>query len=86
MTDGIGKIVNHTTKRNNCQMRVVELDFQPHLCLFATRDIKCGSELRYDYGVKDLPFLDADEVSLKLMVKISTIKSYKFSYYILAII
>ena len=28
----------------------------PHLCLFALKDITFGTELRYDYGVKDLPW------------------------------
>lgn len=29
---------------------------ETYLALFALRDIKIGEELRYDYGVKDLPW------------------------------
>ncbi|KAJ8017776.1 hypothetical protein HOLleu_44588 [Holothuria leucospilota] len=29
---------------------------QPHLCLFALREIHSQEELRYDYGQPDLPW------------------------------
>ncbi|XP_069109191.1 N-lysine methyltransferase KMT5A-A-like [Argopecten irradians] len=28
----------------------------PHLCLYATKPIKSGDEIRYDYGVSNLPW------------------------------
>ena len=34
-------------------MKIVLLDNYPRLCLFATKHIKCGEELRYDYGEND---------------------------------
>lgn len=41
---------------NNCSMKLVIVDQGPRLCIFATRDIKKGEELRYDYGVPSLPW------------------------------
>ena len=40
----------------NCVMKIVEVDGKPHLCLFADRDIDRGEELRFDYGVSNLPW------------------------------
>ena len=37
-------------------MKKVVVDNIPHLCLFATRDITINEELRYDYGLNDLPW------------------------------
>ncbi|KAJ8017380.1 Histone-lysine N-methyltransferase set-1 [Holothuria leucospilota] len=50
-----GRMVNDSN-RPNAKMRVVEVSGTPHLCLFAVQDIANGEELRYDYGVKDLPW------------------------------
>jgi len=40
----------------NCDIRIVEHLGKPHVCLFARRHIEPGEELRYDYGIKDLPW------------------------------
>ncbi len=45
INDGTGKAIN-------CKVVVVE----GTLCVFATKDIKSGTELRYDYGTTDLPW------------------------------
>ena len=37
-------------------MKKVMVHSLPHLCLFAVKEIFSGTELRYDYGVKDLPW------------------------------
>ena len=37
-------------------MKKVVVDNVPHLCLFAIRDITINEELRYDYGINDLPW------------------------------
>ncbi|XP_052225448.1 N-lysine methyltransferase KMT5A-A-like [Dreissena polymorpha] len=37
--------------KQNCVMKIVEVNQAPHLCTFADRDIAIGEELRYDYGV-----------------------------------
>ena len=51
-----GRLVNDAkleSPQNNCKMKIVLLDNYPRLCLFATKHIKCGEELRYDYGEND---------------------------------
>ena len=46
----LGKYVNDSNKANsNAKMRQIEVDGFPRLCLFALKDIKAGTELRYDY-------------------------------------
>ncbi|XP_062612699.1 N-lysine methyltransferase KMT5A-like [Saccostrea cucullata] len=55
----IGRYVNDAAKsnhENNAEMVQLYLDGRPYLALFATRYIKPGEEIRYDYGVKDLPW------------------------------
>ncbi|XP_078315644.1 histone-lysine N-methyltransferase Set8-like isoform X2 [Crassostrea virginica] len=52
----LGRLVNDAkleSPQNNCKMKIVLLDNYPRLCLFATKHIKCGEELRYDYGEND---------------------------------
>ena len=52
-TSGLGKMVNDGTGRNaNCKVQVVD----GHLCLFAIMDLPIDTELRYDYGIPDLPW------------------------------
>ena len=41
------------TKDCNAEMKVVEVDGKPHLCLFALKYIPSGKELMYDYGDQD---------------------------------
>lgn len=40
----------------NSIMKKVAINGKIYLCLFAIRDIDIGTELRYDYGVPDLPW------------------------------
>ncbi|XP_061193714.1 uncharacterized protein LOC133201942 [Saccostrea echinata] len=40
----------------NATMKCVSSKGKPHLALFAKRKIKIGEEIRYDYGVPDLPW------------------------------
>ena len=51
----LGRLVNDSEK-GNCKMKKVIVDNVPHLCLFAIRDITINEELRYDYGINDLPW------------------------------
>ena len=53
--DTLGRLVNHG-KPGNCGMKKVVVDGEPKLCLFATKDICEDAELRYDYGVDNLPW------------------------------
>ncbi|XP_068167487.1 lysine methyltransferase 5Ab isoform X2 [Antennarius striatus] len=48
-TDRLGRLINHS-KTGNCQTRLHPIDGTPHLILVASRDIKLGEELLYDYG------------------------------------
>lgn len=38
------------TKECNSKMKLLVVKDYPRLCLFATRDIDAGEEIRYDYG------------------------------------
>ena len=42
-------------KENTC-VQVVMVEKLPHLCIFAAKYISIGEELRYDYGIADLPW------------------------------
>lgn len=37
-------------------MKMIELNNRPYLAVFATRKIMKGEEIRYDYGVANLPW------------------------------
>jgi len=37
-------------------MKVIDVENCPHLCIFSNKRILAGEELRYDYGVDDLPW------------------------------
>ncbi|XP_052259668.1 uncharacterized protein LOC127864032 isoform X4 [Dreissena polymorpha] len=53
-------MINNAIKgdiRNNAEMKIV----LEHLCLFATKDIAVNEELRFDYGVPNLPWRKAGE-------------------------
>ena len=39
-----------------CVMKIVEVDDKPQLCLFADRDIEGAEELRFDYGLSNIPW------------------------------
>ena len=47
---GMCRLVNDSKKGNSKMRKIVALDGQPYLCLFATKDIEPGWELRYNYG------------------------------------
>lgn len=52
-----GRFVNDGVhEEKNCCLSVVVVAGVPHLCNFALRFIKKGEELRYDYGVPNLPW------------------------------
>ncbi len=49
----IGRLVNHSRKKSNLITKVIEINNIPHLVLLASKDIKCGQEMLYDYGERD---------------------------------
>nr|XP_054749937.1 uncharacterized protein LOC129255617 [Lytechinus pictus] len=54
----LARWINDDHKHPNCIIKKVILknDSSPHLCLFALRELKAGTELRYDYNIQDLPW------------------------------
>ena len=46
----IGRLLNHTCKKPNCETKVVAINNRPYLILVAARNIDTGEELCYDYG------------------------------------
>lgn len=48
-TRRLGRLINHS-KSGNCQTKLHSIEGTPHLILVASRDIKLGEELLYDYG------------------------------------
>ena len=61
-TGRFGRLINHSRIRYNLRPRVIEGD-TIHLCFFATRGLRAGEELLYDYGdrsresLKNFPWL-----------------------------
>ena len=46
----MGRLLNHSKNQANVITKFYEVDDHPYLCLVASRDIKVGEELQYDYG------------------------------------
>ena len=55
-----GRMVNHSKKAPNTQPKAFMINGVPRLCLMATRDIKVGEELLYDYGERRKDVLDSN--------------------------
>jgi hypothetical protein len=56
-SQGLGRLVNDTPHMDaNCSMKKILKNGHPRLVLFAKEVINPGEELRYDYGIKDLPW------------------------------
>ena len=56
-----GRLVNHSHKRPNCQIEVVDnFKGSPHLVLVAARNIDVGEEVTIDYGVTDREVLEVN--------------------------
>lgn len=49
---GMGRLINHSCKRDNIFPRKVIVNKEPRLCFFAARDLSTNEELFYDYGDK----------------------------------
>ncbi|XP_038619538.1 N-lysine methyltransferase KMT5A [Tachyglossus aculeatus] len=57
-TNRLGRLINHS-KCGNCQTKLHDIDGVPHLILIASRDIKAGEELLYDYGDRSRASIEA---------------------------
>ncbi|RVE63373.1 hypothetical protein OJAV_G00135680 [Oryzias javanicus] len=51
-----GRFVNDDHRRPNCKMKKIDVNGEPHLCLFALHNIGVGEEITYDYGGNDCPW------------------------------
>lgn len=54
-----GRMINDAApgdSKQNSEIKVVNIERNPCLCIFASKDIEIGEEIRYDYGVEDLPW------------------------------
>uniref|UniRef100_T1G895 SET domain-containing protein n=1 Tax=Helobdella robusta TaxID=6412 RepID=T1G895_HELRO len=49
-TGRLGRLVNHSRMKPNCKTKVVMVKNVPRLILVATKTIKEGDEILYDYG------------------------------------
>ncbi|KAK3089196.1 hypothetical protein FSP39_001655 [Pinctada imbricata] len=57
--DRLGRYVNDEAfgkPANNSVVKLKMINKQPRLCLFASRDIYEGEEIRYDYGDQEAPW------------------------------
>ena len=71
----LGRLVNDSIGyRENAITKVVrDSSEKRHLCLFAKRDIARGEEIRYDYGVPNLPWR---KVSFERNVRCNFVNNY----------
>lgn len=46
----VGRLINHSRSAPNAITRVQEVDAVPRLFLFASKEIKKGEEVLFDYG------------------------------------
>ncbi|XP_077318044.1 N-lysine methyltransferase KMT5A isoform X2 [Lithobates pipiens] len=57
-TNRLGRLINHS-KSGNCHTKLHNINDVPHLILVASRDIKAGEELLYDYGDRSRSSIEA---------------------------
>ncbi|XP_068128380.1 N-lysine methyltransferase KMT5A-B-like [Hyperolius riggenbachi] len=57
-TGRLGRLINHS-KNGNCHTKLHDINNVPHLILVASRDIKAGEELLYDYGDRSRSSIEA---------------------------
>ncbi|XP_073442214.1 N-lysine methyltransferase KMT5A isoform X2 [Dendrobates tinctorius] len=57
-TNRLGRLINHS-KTGNCHTKLHDINNIPHLILIASRDIKAGEELLYDYGDRSKSSIEA---------------------------
>uniref|UniRef100_A0AAV3AM05 [histone H4]-lysine(20) N-methyltransferase n=1 Tax=Pyxicephalus adspersus TaxID=30357 RepID=A0AAV3AM05_PYXAD len=57
-TNRLGRLINHS-KTGNCHTKLHNINNIPHLILIASKDIKAGEELLYDYGDRSRSSIEA---------------------------
>ena len=58
-TGRYGRLLNHSRRSPNCEMKKIIVDNTPRLVLFAMRHIDIGEELLYDYGDRSKETIEA---------------------------
>ncbi|XP_030846990.1 nuclear speckle splicing regulatory protein 1-like [Strongylocentrotus purpuratus] len=55
--DRLGRLVNHGQGREeNARMKILDMKSHPHMWIIATKNISKGTEVLYNYGVRELPW------------------------------
>lgn len=68
-SDGLGRLVNDDPlHKANCVMKKIKGGNKVYLVLCAIKNIEKGEELRYDYGVKDLPWRQLKGIVTQLLI------------------
>ncbi|KAM9812124.1 N-lysine methyltransferase KMT5A-A-like isoform X2 [Syngnathus typhle] len=52
----LGRLLNDNHKSPNCTMKKIIVNDEPHLCLFAIKNIEMGTEIDYNYGDSKWPW------------------------------
>jgi len=74
-SQSLGRMVNDGVGRQaNCYIKIVQLNNLPRLCLFATRKIYKDDELRFDYGIPNLPWRKTAQSARRFEEKIRAIE------------
>ncbi|CAD5116581.1 DgyrCDS5459 [Dimorphilus gyrociliatus] len=58
-TGRFGRLVNHSRKKPNCKTKVIGINGTPRLILIASRNIRIGEEILYDYGDRSKASIEA---------------------------
>lgn len=76
--DGLERFVNDAVACvANCKMRAVIIEKNPHLALFATKVIQPDEEIRYDYGIPDLPWRTVVSVLLRFLADLTFLRIFR---------
>lgn len=79
----MGRLVNEgdgVYEHVNSFMKIVVVNKQPHLCLFALREILPGMELRYDYGNPDQEWRKVRDLSISSKTDLELVYSQLSRY------
>ena len=49
-TSRLGRLINHSKDHPNCFPKLIEIEKDPKIVIFAKKDISTGTELLFDYG------------------------------------
>ena len=68
-TECLGRFINDDpAKKANATMKKIIYQNEVHWCVFAKKNISKNEEIRYDYGVKDLPWRESGNNLIILII------------------